>query len=123
MRVLIALAALLLTSCENWDDTFPSDIGRARNAVRSKLKDPKSAEFKNLHVCPDSSEVWSGEVNAKNGFGAYSGFELFYVKRRVAAFYSDVSFDDFMRECYKADKSIQDLMSQIPSDIERIQGK
>lgn len=42
----------------------------AREFVEGVIKDPKSAQFRNQRgVC--------GEVNAKNSFGAYSGYQRF----------------------------------------------
>lgn len=42
----------------------------AREFVQANLKDPKSAEFRN-------QKSLCGEVNAKNSFGAYTGFKRF----------------------------------------------
>lgn len=42
----------------------------AREFVENRLKDPKSAEFRN-------QKGFCGEVNSKNGFGAYTGFKKF----------------------------------------------
>ena len=45
-------------------------------AVKAKLKDPDSAKFKDVKATgPDS---YCGWVNAKNSFGGYTGFQLFY---------------------------------------------
>ncbi len=54
-----------------------NQTGAAEAAIRSQLKDPASALFENVTrqgnwVC--------GRVNAKNGFGAYSGAEPFSVE-------------------------------------------
>ncbi len=54
----------------------------AQDAVREKLKDPASAKFRNLFVHKARLEdkeipVVCGEVNAKNAFGGYSGFQYF----------------------------------------------
>lgn len=48
----------------------------AREAVAYQLRDPASAQFREVfthqgNVC--------GQVNGKNGFGAYTGFKRFYV--------------------------------------------
>ena len=45
-------------------------------AVKAKLKDPESSKFKNIKLSEDMS--FCGDVNAKNGFGGYSGFSKFY---------------------------------------------
>ncbi len=51
----------------------------ATRAVKGKLCDPNSAEFRKLNAYEPSEGVLvvCGEVNAKNGFGGYSGFEPF----------------------------------------------
>jgi hypothetical protein len=51
---------------------------RGQNAIKSKLKDPESALFRNVKFHSSGGiPVTCGEVNAKNGFGGYSGFERF----------------------------------------------
>lgn len=42
----------------------------AREFVQNRLKDPDSAQFRN-------QKGFCGEVNSKNGFGAYTGFKKF----------------------------------------------
>ena len=52
-------------------------------AVRERLRDPDSAQFRNLFAFRDLSNPnvlgiqVCGEVNAKNGFGGYSGYTAF----------------------------------------------
>lgn len=43
--------------------------------VKAQLKDPDSAQFKG--VKETSPGYWCGWVNAKNGFGGYTGFQPF----------------------------------------------
>lgn len=45
---------------------------RARALVIERLKDPDSAQFRNERFMPDGTICL--EVNAKNGFGGYTGF-------------------------------------------------
>lgn len=47
----------------------------AQNAVRAIVKDPASVQFHLIKVKPDGTVC--GEYNAKNGFGAYTGFTLY----------------------------------------------
>lgn len=51
-------------------------MSNAMDAIRQRLRDPQSAEFRNVHLATGSTgvTVTCGEVNAKNGFGGYSGF-------------------------------------------------
>lgn len=51
---------------------------RGKDTVRSKLKDPDSAEFRNVQFYSGGpSPSTCGEVNAKNSFGGFSGYERF----------------------------------------------
>lgn len=54
-------------------------IERAKKAVREKLKDPEAARFRNVRKKKGYEGVVIGEVNAKNSFGAYVGYDRFYV--------------------------------------------
>lgn len=47
---------------------------RMQEEVSKHLKDPSSAEFRNL---TRQGSAICGEVNAKNGFGGYAGFTAF----------------------------------------------
>jgi len=53
-------------------------IAKAISAVRNTLKDPESAKFRNVHVKKGSGAAVQGEVNAKNSYGGYIGFDRFY---------------------------------------------
>lgn len=57
-------------------------IVKAESAVQSKLKDPSSAQFRNVffnkYVTPNGPvPMVCGEVNSKNSFGGYRGFQRF----------------------------------------------
>jgi hypothetical protein len=47
----------------------------ARRAARPQ-DEPDSVQFRDTFV--SDGGYWCGELNAKNGFGAYGGFERFY---------------------------------------------
>lgn len=50
----------------------------ALESVRRLLKDPESAELRGASIMrSDGVEVVCGEVNSKNGFGAYTGYQYF----------------------------------------------
>lgn len=68
MKALLALALVpIVALAQSVDDA-------AKTAVLAKLKDPDSAQFRNIRVAGD----WvCGEVNAKNSYGAYAGFSGF----------------------------------------------
>lgn len=52
-------------------------IKKAIAAVKYRLKDPYSARFRNVFVGKDQHKTVYGEVNAKNGFGGYTGYSSF----------------------------------------------
>ncbi len=48
-----------------------------------RLKDPDSAMFKSLRVVEGKGgEALCGEVNAKNSYGGYTGFNRFFVSTK-----------------------------------------
>lgn len=54
--------------------------------LEQALKDAGSAEYKNQMIYPDAKHqgmfFMCGEVNAKNSFGAYTGFKRFVVSNK-----------------------------------------
>jgi hypothetical protein len=58
----------------------PALVARAQDAIREALKDPQSAQFKDVYVRElKTSRVVCGSVNAKNSYGGYVGFRPFFV--------------------------------------------
>jgi hypothetical protein len=62
----------------------PEAIELSKEAVREKLKDPDSANFRSFSIHrgeepTDGAFYICGEVNAKNSYGGYAGFERFLV--------------------------------------------
>lgn len=77
MRLLAALSLSLLIGC-----TEPDDTSDARARASYDLKDPSSAQFRELNVWRNKAGETvcvSGEINGKNSLGAYSGFRKFFV--------------------------------------------
>lgn len=86
-------------------------IQMARDAVRARLKDPDSADFRNVGYYSggetDGAAV-CGEVNSRNSFGGYTGFERFVAAGNAAFFESDTNDgrfgpDVWDRLCVKGD--------------------
>lgn len=69
MRKAAVFSALMLIGCAE---------DNVENAVRESMKDPASAQFREIERCRENKEMWIGEVNAKNSFGAYTGFTIFF---------------------------------------------
>lgn len=62
--------------------TDPKKIGwmdRGMESVKNKIKDPDSARFRSVyfHQGTDGIPVTCGEVNSKNSFGGYTGYQRF----------------------------------------------
>ena len=54
-------------------------VEKGKRAIKEKLKDPKSAQFRNVyfHRGKNGSRMVCGQVNSKNSFGGFSGFQHF----------------------------------------------
>jgi len=78
----ILVIALLLSAC------LPnSEINNAKQVVSDTFKDPESTKFRNVKLItkysdadPAFSPYVCGEVNAKNSYGAYTGYKWFTVR-------------------------------------------
>jgi hypothetical protein len=77
----IAAIALGIGLCSCGED---DPFAREKLAVRAALKDPDSAQFKDVRRC-GSGVMVQGSVNAKNGFGGYTGFTDFYTDGEKAS--------------------------------------
>lgn len=58
--------------------------------VLGTLKDPDSAQFRNLRVVSGGAAL-CGEVNAKNSYGGYNGFKSFVADSEGVAWQGDGS--------------------------------
>lgn len=70
MRALVALAAAAALG------RLSAAEVQVRETVKAELKDPGSAQFKG--VKQTNPGYWCGWVNAKNAYGGYTGFSVFY---------------------------------------------
>lgn len=68
-----------------------------KDAVRAKLKDSGSAKFKDVYFFRgrDRVPVTCGQVNAKNSFGGYSGFQHFVSAGSADLTYLESEVKDF----------------------------
>lgn len=69
----ITLAAAAAATAYKWDDLVVKPTMRA--AVEASMKDPSSVLYRNEVIAHDARVC--GELNAKNGYGAYVGFKRF----------------------------------------------
>lgn len=84
-------AGLALASCGN---------SEVEDAVRSQMRDPDSVKFRDIARCSHDRDMWQGDYNAKNGFGAYTGYQPFFVKNGVATLLTDPGFSGLIQECF-----------------------
>lgn len=75
---------------------------KAKELIKTKLKDADSAKFQNVELKNNGIKIVCGEVNSKNSFGAYSGFQRFvssalgsYLEENVTDF--DAVWDKYCR--------------------------
>lgn len=84
MAALVALGSLLffIPTAKDWRAQ-----SKAEASAASKLIDPSSAQFRNVHVVRWSvGRTVCGEINGKNAFGAYVGFTRFAASYKGEAF-------------------------------------
>ena len=69
LAILLAFTMMLPSrgAADEWD--------KVREAVKERLKDPESAQFRKFRKVSDGEIC--GEVNAKNSYGGYTGFSAF----------------------------------------------
>ncbi|NQE62960.1 hypothetical protein [Caulobacter sp. RHG1] len=65
--VIVAVLCLGLAGCGG-------RIEKVKNLAANQLRDPASAQFRNVR---QGGAFVCGEINGKNGFGGYSGFTRF----------------------------------------------
>lgn len=127
MRTGCLILTLVLAGCSQFSDEARA-IEEAKSAVADKLKDPESAQFRNVERCPDSPIWYTGEVNGRNSFGAYAGFERFYSLGPVAYLESEADGEmgwlagDAMIDCKGSTLTLQvkeALLEGMPEDLKR----
>ena len=73
-------------------------IIKSQDAIRGRLRDPDSAEFRETRFYSGgSTPVVCGEVNSKNGLGGYTGYQRFIASgdnQSIAFLASDVEAGD-----------------------------
>ena len=82
-NILIAVLALGLAGCNESDEKV---IAYGQNEISQNLKDPTSPLFRDVFFHKDEkmpgdgvSGYVCGQLNAKNSFGAYNGYNPFYI--------------------------------------------
>ena len=81
--LLIVTVGSTLSGCQYIPGTAAHEKQQAQTFIAANLNDPSSAQFRNLDVHTANGDkgpfrVVCGQVNGKNGFGAYAGFRRFF---------------------------------------------
>lgn len=103
MLALIFVAALAVSSAAP-TEAERVGIERAEAMIAEGLKDPAAAQFKDVEFNPETG-VACGQVNTKNSFGGYIGYQDFIVKgdfaltRGEAAASLQPLFDEGWKQC------------------------
>lgn len=77
--IIILLPLLFLGEAQTKTPGNTINFEKIRQAIKQKLTDPDSAKFKNMRLfnAGQKSELVCGEINSKNRFGGYTGFQPF----------------------------------------------
>ena len=101
-RLLSTSIALALVGCGPTENPSSgvSDgdfIVKSQTLVLGKLRDTSGVKWRNLYVSRSSgARVLCGEINSKNGFGGYSGFQQF-VSGGITFFESEVDSAEWQK--------------------------
>lgn len=122
MRVAVSVACLAIAACSG------GPVEQAKEAVAAELRDPQSAQFRNVKICP-SGKIVAGDVNAKNAFGGYAGFEPFFYADGEVAFVSNPKFSRLSSECYPrtgketpAEAAARNLADELDASADAMEG-
>lgn len=93
-------------------------LERAKALVAYDLKDPESARFRNLQVFHTSTGARAvcGEFNAKNSYGAYTGYKKFAAAKSVVFTSEDTTWSVLYPALCKTPAE-SDGSIQAPSDL------
>lgn len=89
------IAAVMLSGCES------QEVKQAKEAVANQLRDPESAQFRNMTETRKTSLLEHGvvtvcgEVNGKNAYGGYVGFQRFVSRPSVGVVYMENTWSTF----------------------------
>lgn len=78
------------SSDDAYRETSYIELNKAR--IKSRLKDPNAAQFRNVYVARSlGMPIVCGEVNARNSFGGYGGYQRFISGGDIQVLESDMA--------------------------------
>ena len=91
-----AIAALSVGACDKIPGSLEYEAHKGASAL---LKDPSSARFRNDSVNGSGAAV-CGEIDGKNGFGAYNGFSKYVYVQSIGTRISrgEPDFEEYFRD-------------------------
>ena len=86
-------------------------VKRAKEAVTRDFNDPVSVQWKNVYLNrkPDGEYVVCGSLNAKNLYGAYTGFRYFYAIVDMHADAFEHAMADIKRMGKQAERNLDNV--------------
>lgn len=93
MRIVILLTACLgaCSVSTSSDDAFQTAV---EQSVRKSLREPDSARFEQITINP-AEKTACGRVNARNGFGGFTGFQWFSYRDGIVTHADDPDTKEF----------------------------
>lgn len=75
--------------------TAQADLAAVHSSVGANLKDPGSMQIRSVraYTTQDGERIICGEYNAKNSFGAYTGFTPFFLRTRSGVVVASNSYN------------------------------
>lgn len=83
--------------CIGFSGCGSGEIEKGKDAIKHQLRDPSSAEFRNVFISvkADGVQAACGEVNSNNAFGGKTGFKRFVADGRVFAVLEKANDSEF----------------------------
>lgn len=98
MRRAIPLLLFAVSACQDRGKEPDEFVTKSENAVRKTLRDPESATFQIISSSA-AENIACGQVNAKNGFGGYTGLQYFVVENGTVHHSGDANFSAAFKRC------------------------
>lgn len=119
--ILLGFSAIALSGCGDGSSSSsePSESSMmaryqtlSKKKLEESLRDPGSAKYEDVsgHRLPNEGFVFCGRINAKNGFGGYTGFERFVASPAIAGTESTVEgFDEVWTQFCSSSSRVQSV--------------
>lgn len=99
MKKCVIILGLFLSGCDGSGLTI-GESAAVQKEIKQTLAVPESARFSDFRKCPNDNEMWTGNLDAQNRMGVYTGPEPFFFKDGVLTSVSDRRFIKAMNSCY-----------------------